>query len=408
MNSLVNRVLVAMVIGTIAPCALGAEWAIEPSIESRASNTDNINLTPNVHENVLGISVSPRVTFARRTEATEVAGTASLGINRYPGNSGLDTDDASLSLTSQLRGERSSYGLSAAYIRDSTLQTELATTGIVQTRRQRDLVTLSPSWSYSLTERSSVFAQYRYDQAKYQAGAGLSDYSSQQGSGGYQYLLSERTTATLSGGYSRYKTDDGSILTNSNSVNIGLTHNPIERLTLALGIGARRSDTKITNTVTFCPFGSVIICNAFGIPLETLTATSNTSDNGLSYNASADYKWESMTANFVASRDIYPTGTGLVVQTDRFAIGIGHQFSEKLSGNASAAYLFSRYIGGLASDTEYYRLDSGLSWKLDQWWSAGAGYSFAYQRVKGVPDNASANTVYLSISYNWPKISISR
>ena len=116
MNSLVNRVLVPMVIGAIAPGALGAEWAIEPSIESRGNWTDNINFTPNVHDNVFSWSVGPRVTFARRTEATEVAGTASLGINRYPGNSGLDTEDASLSLASQLREERNTYGLSVAFM----------------------------------------------------------------------------------------------------------------------------------------------------------------------------------------------------------------------------------------------------------------------------------------------------
>ncbi len=384
-----------------------AEWAIEPSISSRANWTDNINLTPKARENVFSWSVGPRVTFARRTEATEVAGTASVGINRYPGNSALDTDDAGLSLASQLRGERNTYGLSAAYTRDSTLQTELATTGIALARAQRDLATLSPSWSYSLTERSSVFAQYRYDQAHYQSGIGLVDYSNQQGSGGYQYLLSERSAATLSASYSRYRTDDASILQSSYGVNVGLTHNPLERLTLALGIGSRRTDTKITNTATFCPFGPVIICNTFGIPLETLTATSNTSNSGLSYNASADYKWERTTANFSASRDINPTGSGLVVQTDRLAVGIGRQFSEKLSGNSSAVWLVSRYIGGLSGDIDYYNLNTSLSWKLDEWWSAGGGYSFAYQKVKGAPDSASANTVYLSISFNWPKISIS-
>jgi hypothetical protein len=325
------------------------------------------------------------VVFARRTEATEVAGTARLGINRYPGNSDLDTDDATLSLTSQLRDERNTYGLSAAYIRDSTLQTELATTGIVQARKQRNLVSLSPSWNYSLTERASVFAQYRDDQVKYQAGAGLEDYTNRQATAGYQHLLSERSTATVSGSYNRYETDTGGTLTTSYGLSVGLTHSPVEPLTLGLGIGARRSDTTITNM-----------------------ATSKTSDDGLTFNASADYKWERTHANVAASRDINPSGTGQVVQTDQLAIGIGHQFSERLSGNANAAYLLSRYIAGPGSDTEYINLNSSLGWNLDESWRAGAGYSFAYQRVKGGPDSASANTIYLSISYNWPKISISR
>lgn len=374
-----------MVIGAITPCALAAEWAIEPSVETRGSVTDNINLMPNVHDNVFGWTVAPNVVFARRTEATEVAGTARLGINRYPGNSDLDTDDATLSLTSQLRDERNTYGLSAAYIRDSTLQTELATTGIVQARKQRNLVSLSPSWNYSLTERASVFAQYRDDQVKYQAGAGLEDYTNRQATAGYQHLLSERSTATVSGSYNRYETDTGGTLTTSYGLSVGLTHSPVEPLTLGLGIGARRSDTTITNM-----------------------ATSKTSDDGLTFNASADYKWERTHANVAASRDINPSGTGQVVQTDQLAIGIGHQFSERLSGNANAAYLLSRYIAGPGSDTEYINLNSSLGWNLDESWRAGAGYSFAYQRVKGGPDSASANTIYLSISYNWPKISISR
>lgn len=398
-----------MALPVLLPAAAhAAEWAIEPAIESRGNWTDNINLTPGVHDNVYGWSLGPRVTFARRTEASEVAGTASLGVNRYPGNSSLDTDDVGLSLNSQLREERNTYGLAAAFTRDSTLQTELATTGIVQTRRQRNLLTFGPSWSYALTERASVFAQYRYDQSRYQAGAGLVDYTNQQGSGGIQYLLYERTAASLSASYSRYKTDDGSILQNSTGVNLGLTHNLSERLTLAAGIGLRRSDTRVTSSFQFCPFGSVALCDAFNIPLQTLTNTSNISDSGTSYNLSADYKWERETANFTASRDINPTGTGLVVQTDRLAAGLSHQFNEKLSGNVNGAWLVSRYIGGLGGDTSYYNLNSSLSWRLDQWWTAGAGYAYAWQKAKGAPESAVANSIYLSISYNWPKISLSR
>ena len=68
----------------------------------------------------------------------------------------------------------------------------------------------------------------------------------------------------------------------------------------------------------------------------------------------------------------------------------------------------SRYLSGLGADTDYYRLDSALSWKLDEWWTAGAGYSFAYQKIKDAPNSANANSIFLSISYNWPRISISR
>jgi hypothetical protein len=408
MNPMVLRSFAFTLLVLVASNVLAAEWSIEPSIDARANLTDNLNLTPGVRENVFNWTVSPRVIFARRTEISEVTGTASLGFNRYPDDPSLDTTDANFSLGSQLRSERNTYGLSAAYIRDSTLQTELATTGIVQTRTQRDLVTISPSWSYSLTERSSVFAQYQYDHASYEAGAGFIDYSNQQASAGYQYLIAERVATTLSGNYSRYEADDGSIISNSNGFSVGLKYSHSEKLAFDLSFGVRRSDTTITNSALLCEFGAVAICDFFGIPLQRVTATATTADDGYVYSASADYKWERTSASMVLSRDINPTGSGLVVETDRIAIQIGHQFSEKLSGNVYAAYLSSRYITGFGSDTEYSSLSSSLSWKLDERWTTGAGYSFSYQKVKNASESASANTVYLSISYNWPKISISR
>ena len=98
-----------------------AEWAIEPSVEARATFTDNINLEPGVRENTPGWLLYPRVTFARRTEVTEISGKAGLGINRYPGHSDLDTEDANFLVNSKLSAERSQYGLTAGFIRDSTL-----------------------------------------------------------------------------------------------------------------------------------------------------------------------------------------------------------------------------------------------------------------------------------------------
>ncbi len=402
------RSLTACAALAVAWPAWCAEWAFEPTVESRVTTTDNINLTPGVHEAVTGIALRPKATFARRTEATEVTGTASFGLNRYPDDSDLNSDDVNLAIASKLVAERSTYGLSAAFTRDSTLESELASTGIVQARRQRNLLHVSPTWNYSLTERSSVFADYQYDAAHYEAGSGLMDYSNQQASGGYQYLLSPRTALSVSGSYSRYETDTGSFLTNSYALNVGLNYDATDRLKLAFGIGTRYSNTRIERTDSFCEFGALVVCQFFGIPLTTVSSTTNIGDHGLSFNASADYAWERTSANLGISRDLNPTGSGPLVQTDRLTAGIDHKFSEKLSGNATVSYLLSHYIGGLGSDTSYYRLDCALGWKLDEWWTASAGYSFAYQKVKDAPQAANANTVFVSISYTWPKMAVSR
>lgn len=398
-----------MLAGALPASAMAAEWAIEPAIDSSATWTDNVNFTPGGHDSVWGWMVAPHATFARRTEATEVAGTARLGFNRYPGNTNLDATNASLVLNSNFVQERSRYGLGLSFIRDSTLESELATTGVAQPRQQRNLLSLTPNWSYTLDERSSVFAQYQYDDAHYQTG-GLEDYRNHQVTAGYQYAISERLAATLSGSYARYETDIGSVKTESYYANTGLVYSATERLKLNLAIGARRSYSTITISGDVCPADPAfpLLCVLFNIPFQHFTESEKTRDSGLTFNGGADYQWETATAGIVLTRDLNPTGSGLMVKTDRFGIQGTRNFSDRLSASASGSYLVSRYLGGVGNETTYYRTDFTLSYKLDPWWSTSLSYSYAHQTVKGVTQDTAANTVSLTIGYNWPKISVSR
>lgn len=391
--------------------ASAAEWAIEPSIESRANWTDNLNFTPGARESAWWLSLSPAVAFSRNTEVSQLVGSARLSTNRYPDNRTLDTDDQFFYLSSKLNNERNEWGLSATYNRDSTLQTELATTGIVQERRQRTQIGISPSWQYSLTERSSVFANYRYAQAGYEAGAGLTDYSNQQVSAGVQHLWNERTTLTLSGNHSRFETETGSQITNTSILSGGVTYRAGERLNLALSAGVRHSVIEVNSPILVCTIGSLSVfqCQVLGIPLVQINASSRVSDDGWVLDGSADYRWDRTSAGLVIGRDVNPTGDGLLVQTDRVGGTLKHEFSEKFFGNMTASVLQSRYLGALnGNKSTYYSLDGSLSWTLTEHWRLGTGYSHAYQKTENAPDNATANTVYLTIGYNWPRISISR
>src|SRR6266478_2419447 len=116
-----------------------AEWSAEPSVSLRADYNDNINLSPAPHPRVWGIKLSPDVKFSGETETLKVTGGLNLRVNRYFGEDGLDTIDHTLSLRSDYKAERDLVGLNIDSIRDSTLVSELATTGAVQARRQRNL-----------------------------------------------------------------------------------------------------------------------------------------------------------------------------------------------------------------------------------------------------------------------------
>jgi hypothetical protein len=160
--------------------------------------------------------------------------------------------------------------------------------------------------------------------------------------------------------------------------------------------------------VGICPLGSLVLCEAFGVPLVFVTARTESSDQGLLLGASAGYRWDASYATLGLGRDVNPSGNGVIVQTDRVSASLRHDFSETLSGSLSSAYLRSSFLAEGGGDTDYFRMDSGLTWKLNEWWSLGGGYAFAWQKAKSAPSGATANTVYLSLGYNWPRISMSR
>jgi hypothetical protein len=83
-----------------------------------------------------------------------------------------------------------------------------------------------------------------------------------------------------------------------------------------------------------------------------------------------------------------------------------HEFSETFFGSLVANVLQSYYLGGREDNkSNYFRIDGSLSWNLTEYWRLSTGCSRAYTKSENVPENATANTLYLTIGYNWPKIS---
>src|SRR5437667_1183076 len=139
-----------------------AEWSMEPSVALRTEYNDNIQLTGASHPSVWGAILSPDVKFSGETETLKVTGGLRVNFNRYFGEQGLDTTDHIASLRSSYKSERDILGLNIESVRDSTLVSELAETGLVVARRQRNRLTANPTWSKYLTERTAITASYGY------------------------------------------------------------------------------------------------------------------------------------------------------------------------------------------------------------------------------------------------------
>lgn len=419
----INLAIVALALTTASGCVVAAEWSVEPTVTLRQEYNDNINLTALPHKAVWGTILSPAITFSGKSETLEVSGGAQLNFNRYTGAKGLDSDDRIFAFASQLINERNTWGLNVTSRRDSTRATEQASTGNVLPRAQRNALVITPSWVHSLTDRLTLRLEYTINNVTYDDGAtvGLVDSKYEGVVASAVYLLTDTDKLTLSGAHSK-STSIGSSVSNTDEIRAGITHAFSETLQGDVQVGMRRTTSTYLTDVYSCPgirgtpikLGSVYQCaEKFGAGYAVFGAAQlvdpRTSTSGTSLNLGLSKKMgetDSLTARL--SRDISPSGRGLLIETDHLSLGYSKRFSETLSGSINTDLYRYRYPSIANSGGQYFTIAPTLSWQLSEWWFLDSGLQYANQKIEGATTSVSSNLIYGSIRYNWPKIAVSR
>jgi hypothetical protein len=403
-------VLCAMLQPLAANPSRAAEWSMEPSVTLRTEFDDNINFTSAPHPSVWGIKLSPDVKFSATTETLNVTGGLRVNFNRYFGESGLNTNDLIFSLRSSYKTERDVLGLNVDAVRASTLVSELSETGVVQARRQRTRLTANPTWSRHLTEATAITASYSYRDARYAdtAGTSLINYREQTATAGLQTNLSERDVASVVAYYDRYETDPAQFQANTYGIQAGYDRAFSETLHGNLVVGVRETRSTVSSQALICD-GPILFGICFG-NLMLLTSTQSGTSTGYTLVAALDKKWETTQLSARLSREINPSGVGALVQTDRAGVFWNQQWSPTVSYSVDGAVYQSRYVGNIVtgSNSRYYRIEPRVSWKITEWWTLSSGYSYSHVKYENTPIGATANVVYLVLSYTWPKLSVSR
>ncbi len=139
--------------------------------------------------------------LARRTETSRLSLVPVLRVARYPGERMLDGEQQKLDASYSLTGERASLGLSASVARESTLTSELGTTGRteVDANRESGFFAVAPQWL--VTERLSAGANLGYQRVAYPGLDNTDLYGSRYATGSLnaRYRLSPTMSMAVSG-----------------------------------------------------------------------------------------------------------------------------------------------------------------------------------------------------------------
>jgi hypothetical protein len=371
-----------------------AEWSLLPSIGVKGVYNDNLLLTRFPHDATYGYWVSPAAEFAGKTERLEVSGRVAADFVSYYGGQESRFTNLFLPLTLRYKTETDLLGFTGGFTRDNTLMGELLTTGLVLRFTQRNQWNANPTWTRRITEKLSVQSSLQLNDTTYENGLslGLVDYQLFGGSGGLLYQLNEQDQIQLSGSYVNFHTTNAPLPFRANfpGASLSLTHGFTETLT----------------------------GTAYGGPSFVSSTTQTVSDNIEAqstvwlFGGDLTKKFESATIQVSASRNIVPSGFGLLIQRDRAGLTVSHDLSETLTASFDGSgYLVSGITqpasGGTFPESRLFYLTPKIAWKFLEWWKLELSYTYRWRDVDGSSEPAMSNGTMFMLTYYPPKFALS-
>jgi hypothetical protein len=368
---------VALLCGSLSITVAHADIAyVQPSAHLYGFYEDNIGLDVKDETSSAGYILRGRLKGGRRSENTDVSLAVEVERRQYFADSDRNTNNIRFDGQAIHRIERDRFELNVGFDYDSTLTSEVTTTGRVRDNRRRKRWYVAPAWRRQLTERLAVNADASYEDVSYDDGLrfGLVDYTFATLGGGLNYTLDERTRLIGRLNYDRYEADDIDSETDAIGVLGGVAYAIDENWSVTALFGVRRADTEGNRG-------------------------DDDSTGGL-FDISSRRTFETGSLNARFFRELRPSGDGLL-DTTGLNVGWNQQIVPRWRWLLNAnAYRNERPSGGSSGvDRDYFSITPRVRYALDRDWSLGAGYRYRYQKYDKDSDSAEANAVFFTIDY---------
>ena len=353
-----------------------AEWLMTPAGRMTSDYTDNPRLLAEGDDAAAGVVGELQTRFERRTERSRLQLQPRVRAARYKEDESLDSDDGYLEAGYDFQTEQSTWSTTVGYTRDTTLTSEVDTTGIVQTNRRHEALSVSGGETWALTPRLGVGGEASWLDNRYpDAGfTSLVDYEYRSASLFTRYAMTERSLFTVTANAGDLVVPDRDSSTRNATLRLGWSYLPAKLWTLDVAAGPAFVESD---------FGS---------------------DDGVVYKLDVRRSAERWNFNASAGRDLTPTGRGILTRRDQIAAGVSRKFTEFVSGGVSVRGIRNQDLlpqpGRHFQDVQYGRVDLRLDWRIAQHWSVVLGLSAATQSYDPSPQSARNHRASLGIAWN--------
>ena len=411
-----KQIIVYLLAGTIG-CAASVqakEMYLQPSVSLRTEYDDNRRLTTDsalggVDGSAYAVITRANAKVGVRSNRYDFSLDNQFRLNRYESELDLDSEDfivnlnASYSLT-----ERSQLGLNGNYTRDTTLTSELQDggTGLVQDNLIRQQWSVTPNWSYSLSDTQFLQASYTHSEISYEKSvrSSLVDYTIDN----ISLAFTQQWTTSLSNNLTvtAMSFDIPEIIngfvkssrkTTEYSVNIGGEYQISPTWSTSLTVGQRFTNTEETTNFNFNTGR-----------FEEVTTSSDV--QGLIFSFNLNKKFETGSAGISYSRSTSAQSNGELQVRENIAVNYSHRFTEKLQFSMNASRNETSISGDQTNNNARtnYNVRPSIRWAFDRQASLTAAYQYRTQAFDRSNDEAISNSISLSFNYQWDKLKTQR
>lgn len=394
------------------PQAFSAEIKITPGILERATWNDNMFLK---EFEDFELRTEPGLDFEYASEINQVSLGGKLTDFRYADKNQYDRTIYNLHAQAGRRlSERLKVNAGGGWQRDFSLDTYWDDPTTQKIMLRRDSRNASTGFSYELTEVDTVNISLSWADMEYvKRISGYSDYGMFSGGISWQHIMFDGSMAfvaqgnwqradfdsPISSGYTLWlgiipwpaevKQD---VIQNTYSGMAGIYWMPTDRFTVQVLGGIRYTDSEVqTKTIS----------TVNGI--EKNTANNYTTG----FNGSADITWKYDNGNIKASynQEYLPSAYGELRRTSTVRIAGAHNYDRKLSLLYTLSYMNSKSdnVTNNAISRDYWNFSAGPHYRFTEDFSATLRYAHTYFRNKISEEDLHANSVFLQLSFDFPK-----
>lgn len=384
-------VLLAIFLVVMPMSVLASREDLQVSASAGAMYDSNRELNSRYNEEISGGVVRVNVGAAQTAERGSVALGLRLVEENFRKAKDLENDLKSLSLDGKLLGERSSLGVNAAVLSDTTLAVEAQAAGSVRERKDRTKANLSTNYEFQLSETDTLLAGVSGEAVDYSdiIPGQIAEYDYYSGNAGYGKQLFQTSSVQLLAFASRLDNQDAEYYSDT----AGLRFTWLEQLSdtshVKASVGWRQTEYRQDLLIPVIRDGRLAF-ESFEYAVKDQGWLSD-----IEWHSRGEY-WRSQLAgswNLVPdtggnlSERYQFTGTGVLRWTALMSTGL-----TLMAWNQQ-----SELARGSGNDSEGYQAQLYLNWRIERTLSVNARLQRFEREVLNTGERAHSNMVVLEL-----------